>query len=304
MTQRREPIVSVGLQGGLGNQMFQYAAGHAVARRTGATLQLDLGHYARFDKRRYELACFGVPARISSERSPTAPRGPAHWVALRIVNRLGLPAHVVHGGWNVYTQVGFHFDPAFEALRAPIHLDGYFQSELYFREVAGEIRDLFTIRVPTSPAYDDARAKIAVSEWPVAIHVRRGDFISDPTLREVNNILDASYYRAAMSLGERLSPRPATYFVVSDDIGLARRLFGGAGKVVYLSDQAERPWEDLALMAACRAQIIANSTFSWWGAWLNPHPDKWVIAPRQWFAKPLLRRSSTADLFCPGWITM
>jgi hypothetical protein len=81
-------------------------------------------------------------------------------------------------------------------------------------------------------------------------------------------------------------------------------LFGAGENFVYLSDQVERPWEDLALMAACRGHIVANSTFSWWGAWLDPHPDKLVIAPRQWFALPLLRKVSTADLFCPGWITI
>src|ERR1700727_2209177 len=106
MTAKREPIVSVGLNGGLGNQIFQYAAGRPAA--------------------------------------PAPPRG-----------------------WNVYTQVGFHFDPAFEALRAPIHLDGYFQSELYFREVVDELRDLFKIRVPTSPDYDAARAQIRAADWPV-----------------------------------------------------------------------------------------------------------------------------------------
>ena len=107
-----------------------------------------------------------------------------------------------------------------------------------------------------------------------------------------------------MMLGERLSPKTPTYFVVSDDIPLARKLFGSTENFVYSSGQMERPWEDLALMAACRGHIIANSSFSWWGAWLDPRPDKWVIAPRLWFAPPRLRSVSTADVFCPGWITL
>jgi len=304
MSAQSEKIVSVDMQGGLGNQLFLYAAGHALARRTGATLRLDLSHYARFDKRTYLLDCYGVPAPIAQEPSPMRWRGLPHGIAVKACRTFGLPTKPLHGGWNVYVESGFHFDPAFEHLEPPVHLHGYFQSELYFRSVADEIRALFTIRVPTSETYTSAREKIAAAEWPVSIHVRRGDYISDPTLRDVNGICDETYYRTAMSLAEGLSGKRPTYFVVSDDIAAARQLFGSAENLVYLSDQAERPWEDLALMAACRGHIIANSTFSWWGAWLDPHPDKLVIAPRQWFAPPKLRKVSTADLFCPGWITL
>src|SRR5262249_41082295 len=203
-------------------EMVEEGAGHALARRTGAALQLDLGHYARFDKRRYELDCFGVPAPISSARSPMALWGRPHALAIGVCNRLGLPTRALHGGWKVYTQVGFHFDPAFDALVPPIHLDGYFQSERYFRAVADEIRDLFTIRVATSPGYAAARERIGAAQWPVSIHVRRGDFISDPSLREVNVALGAPYYHPAMSIAARISAKPPTYFVVSDDIALAR----------------------------------------------------------------------------------
>jgi len=297
-------IVSVDLQGGLGNQLFQYAAGHALARRTGASLRLELSHYARFDKRSYLLDCYAVPAPISQQPSPMRWRGLPHAVAVKACKRGGFSTKALYGGWNVYIQPGQHFDPAFDNLEPPIHLHGYFQSELYFGSVTDEIRELFTIRIPTSAAYAAARERIAAAAWPVSIHVRRGDFISDPSLREVNVALGTPYYRAAMQLGERLFAKPPTYFVVSDDIALARELFGDGGNFVYLSDQIDRPWEDLALMAACRGHIIANSTFSWWGAWLDPHPDKIVIAPRQWFALPLLRKVSTADLFCPGWITL
>jgi hypothetical protein len=139
----------------------------------------------------------------------------------------------------------------------------------------------------------------------VSIHVRRGDYSAEPKLlHEVNGIFGEAYYRAAMSILERLSAKRPTYFVVSDEIAVAREVLGSAENVVYLSDQVDRPWEDLALMAACRGHIIANSTFSWWGAWLDPSPDKLVIAPRQWFALPLMRKVSTADLFCPGWMTI
>jgi len=301
---RPDQVVSVELQGGLGNQMFEYAAGHALARRTGATLQLDLSHFARFDKRRYELDCFKVPAPIAPEPSPTRWRGLAHAMAVRACKVAGLSTRALHGGWNVYIEPSFHYDTAFDALTPPVHLHGYFQSEAFFRPVADEVRQLFTIRVPTSQAHDTAREKIAAAAWPTSIHVRRGDYIAEKNVLAVHGICDEAYYRAALALGERLCPKPPTWFVFSDDIPRARELFGDGQNFVYLCGDPARPWEDIALMAACRGHVIANSSFSWWGAWLDPHPDKWVIAPRQWFAQAHLRKVSTADIYCPGWITL
>lgn len=296
------PIVSVDLQGGLGNQMFQYAACHALARRTGADMRLDVSYFARSTKRRYLLDCYAVPAPISHEPSPTTHRGPARELARKVARRLGMSTDLPDGGWKVHLQQGFHFDPAFESLVPPVHLHGYFQSELYFRDVAEEIRKLFVIRVPTSPGFAARRERVAASAWPVSIHVRRGDYVSEPVTSEVHGTCDDAYYRAATSLAERLCPSPPSYFVFSDDIASARDLLRGLKDAVYLGGDVERPWEDIALMSACRGHVIANSSFSWWGAWLAPAADKWVIGPRQWFAPAYQRTISTNDILCPGWI--
>ncbi len=300
---RSAPIVSVELMGGLGNQMFQYAAGHALARRTGAELRLDLGHFAQSTKRRYLLDCFAVPAPISREPSPTAWRGLAHWLVLRACRRLGLSTQFLQGGWTIYDQPAVHFDAAFDTLVPPVHLKGYFQSERYFQSVADEIRKLFTIRVATSPTFAKRLDEIAATDWPVSIHVRRGDYVSDPLVHAMHGTCDEAYYRRAVALAERLAAKPPTYFVFSDDVARAREVLD-VKDAVYIGGDVERPWEDLALMAACRGHVIANSSFSWWGAWLDPRPDKWVIAPRQWFTPAHARTVSTADLFCPGWITI
>jgi hypothetical protein len=299
-----DPIVSVELMGGLGNQMFQYAAGHALARRTGAALRLDLSHFAQPGKRRYLLDCFAVPALISQDTLPTAWRGLAHWLALRACRRLGLSTKFLLDGWTIYDQPAVHFDGAFKTLAPPVHLKGYFQSELYFGDVADEIRELFTVRAAASPSFAIQRDKIAAADWPVSVHVRRGDYVSDPNVRDVHGTCDDAYYRRALALAERLAAKPPTWFVFSDDVARARETLADLGNVVYLDGDVARPWEDLALMAACRGHVIANSSFSWWGAWLDPRPDKWVIAPRQWFTPAHARTVSTADLFCPGWITV
>ena len=304
MTARLESIVSVGLQGGLGNQMFQYAAGHALARRIGAQLRLDLSYFDRFDKRRYLLDCYAVPAPISTERSPTADRGRAHAAAIRVGRRLGVPDRLLHGGWNVYVQSGFHFDMGFEQLAPPVHLDGYFQSELYFRDVADEVRGLFKPRVAAGLEFAAQRDAIAAVDWAVSIHVRRGDYLSEQASRDVHGICGDDYYRRAIALCERLCAKPPTYFVFSDDGPRARELLRDVRNAVYVTGDPARPWEDMALMAACRGHIIANSSFSWWGAWLDPRTDGWVIAPRQWFTPVFQRTVSTADVYCDGWIVL
>lgn len=301
---RPDPIVSVRLMGGLGNQMFQYAAGNALARRTGAPLRLDLSQFAQSGKRRYLLDCFGVPAPISPERSPEADRGLAHALAVAACNKLGISTALLHGGWNVYVQPGVHFDTAFDTLAPPVHLHGYFQSELFFRAIADDVRKLFTIRVPVSPGFEAARDKIAAADWPVSVHVRRGDYISEPGTLAVHGVCSEPYYGAAMSLVERLCGKAPTYFIFSDDRARAHELLGDLKNAAYVGGDVERPWEDLALMAACRGHIIANSSLSWWGAWLDPRPEKLVVAPRQWFAPAYQRTVSTADLFCPGWICL
>jgi hypothetical protein len=301
---RSTSIVSVELMGGLGNQMFQYAAGHALARRTGAALRLDLSHFAQSSKRRYLLDCFAVPAPVAQEPPPNAWRGTAHWLALRACRRLGLSTRALQGGWETYEQPGMHYDVALEKVALPVHLKGYFQSELYFRDAADEIRKLFTIRVPTSVGFTTQRDAIAAAAWPVSVHVRRGDYASDANVRGVHGVLDDAYYRSAIALAERLSLAPPTYFVFSDDIPAAREALRDVKNAVYVAGDVERPWEDLALMAACRGHVIANSSLSWWGAWLDSRADKWVIAPRQWFTPTYARTVSTADLYCPGWITL
>ena len=298
-----DQVVSVELQGGIGNQMFQYAAGHALARRTGAALRLNLSRFTHIDKlRSYELGCFTLPAPTAEEPLPGAYRGLPHALMVKASKRLRLSTRALHGGWQVYVQPGFHFDSAFDTLTPPVSMVGYFQSEAFFRPVADEIRELFALRVPTSPAFDRVRAQIAAVEWPVSIHVRRGDYISDPTTFAVHGICDESYYGPATSLAERLCEAAPTYFVFSDDPARARDVLGSLRNVVYLAGDVAGPWEDIALMAACRGHVIANSSFSWWGAWLDPRPDKWVIAPQRWFALEHLRKVSTADILCPGWI--
>lgn len=299
------PAVTAVLQGGLGNQMFQYAAAHAVSGRTGARIELDLGQLGADSKRPFVLGCYGISqaghdsAGIIKSLFGMMPNIMTRTLA-KTKRALSSPSVKTR---QVYRQPGFHYDEAFEDLAATVRLEGYFQSELFFADDADDVRQLFQIRIPVSSSFGSAQQQIRRAEWPVSIHVRRQDYVNEPHTMAYHGICDVPYYRRALSLVSALCDRAPTYFVFSDDQAAARAMFADAN-AVFVEGDTDKPWEDMALMAGCRGHILANSSFSWWGAWLDGHPDKWVIAPRQWFSRQQLRKISTADIFCDGWITL
>ncbi|RYD62781.1 MAG: alpha-1,2-fucosyltransferase, partial [Verrucomicrobiaceae bacterium] len=134
----------------------------------------------------------------------------------------------------------------------------------------------------------------------VAVHVRRGDYVSNSKAQAFHGTLSPDWYtRAKTEIERRISGRP-TYFVFSDDAQWARRNLDSFAEAVFIpppSDGGDA--QDLHLMALCKHQIIANSSFSWWGAWLNKHQDKCVVAPRSWFRSP---RIDTSDLIPSDWL--
>jgi len=262
-------MIIVRLQGGIGNQLFQYAAGYALARRHGCPLAFDLSKYERDKIRFYALDEFNIPQNLISPPllRTTSP------AAQRILAALGLRPFLT------YREPHFHYDPAFLDLAPPVQIRGFFQSERYFGPAAEELRRQLTLAVPFSNAAAQVARKIAASSLPISIHVRRGDYATNHN----SQLLDLSYFRKAHELMNAVIARPATYFVFSDDYEYAAANFDFVPDRVIVSGDVYRPWEDLVLMSRCRHHIIANSSFSWWGAWLNAAPDKQVIAPRAWF---------------------
>ena len=302
-------VITVSLIGGLGNQMFQYAAGKALAERHGVPLALDISGFRNYALRPFLLDRLRVPEAIAApahvEFAPKADANfeRAKWKARvdRLLTRAGLPK--LAASPNEYREPHFHYDPAFEALGPQARLFGYFQSERYFCSIAGKLRDWFS---PGEPLSGEARAaleQIETSRLPVSIHVRRGDYLK-PGTHEVHGILGEAFYRQALGRLEGVVGDQAELFIFSDDPKAAEQAlsFVPRSRLRHVHGDPERPWEDMALMALCRHHVIANSSFSWWGAWLNPSPDKVVIAPRAWFAPAELNKRNTADLYPPGWI--
>jgi len=292
-------VVAVRLQGGLGNQLFQYAAARQLAQPRGAKLALDIAPYTGTpdqtkgggSRRQFELAALRIKGTVTSIRSwPLATR-----LRLKLAERLP-PALALPLG--VYRQPHFHFAPSFLALPSRIYLIGFFQSERYFAPIAEDIRKELQPR--DERLIREAETDIARWRRPgrplVSVHVRRADYVTKQALGGLFHCLPGDYYARAMA---RFGPG-ADYLVFSDDLAWCRDNMRGDN--IFYCDTG-RALDDLLRMTLCDHHIIANSTFSWWAAWLDRKADKIVIAPRQWFA-PGARRYDTADLLPSSWIAV
>lgn len=302
-------MIRVSLFGGLGNQMFQYAAGKALAKRHGVELGFDLSGFRVDRLRSFLLDRLQVPeATLERDEASASEETAGYFFRARRgerINRvmalIGLPR--LRSAPNSYREPHFHFDSGFETLGPDAELFGYFQSERYFSSIADEIRRYFQPREPLGAAAQAATGKIAESALPVSVHVRRGDYLQSSTAA-VHGVLDKDYYRKALAeIEDRVGHSP-DLFVFSDDRDAAAQVLNSImpSRVTYVQGDPSRPWEDMALIARCRHHVLANSSFSWWGAWLNRSPDKIVVAPHAWFTEKGLLTRDTRDLYPAGWI--
>lgn len=297
-------IVVTSLMGGLGNQMFQYAAARAVALRCGAALKLDLSELTRgaaYSRRHYELGTLPIRAATleDGERDRlwrAAPSG-AGW--RRKLRRLLARDHRPIAS-PIYREVHFHFDEAVLSLRPPVHLYGYWQSERYFLDCADAIRREFAFPQPSDGPGKEMSEQIDSSN-SVSLHVRRGDYVVDPKTNEVHGVCSLDYYRRAVDHIRAHVPAPHI-FVFSDDQQWARaNLKLEVPTTIVDFNSPEQGHRDMHLMMRCRHHIIANSSFSWWGAWLSPSCEKIVIAPRRWFNDA---SRDTRDLIPMSWVRL
>ena len=288
-------MVIAKLQGGLGNQMFQYAAARAVAGNKAIYLDLSFldtnsASDAQFTARTFELAVFQhIKTKfIGAVLSRIISRDNKHPV-YRLMKKALLPR------LKVVTDSA---DPDTFSNNFNLYFDGYFQSENYFKPVRNSLLREFTFP-PLTGAAADWEQSIEQSKNPVSIHVRRGDYLK-PAVMAYHGVLPVAYYQKAINtIAEKT--HEAEYFIFSDDINWCREHLPLESHRVKFVTSCSAAWQDMALMSRCRHHIIANSSFSWWGAWLSTNPGKVVIAPKQWFAQPELNNKA-ASIIPADWI--
>lgn len=285
---------------GLGNQLFQYAAGWYYAKRYGAKLRIAVDLERR-------AVSYGYPRPfLLSKFAITSPYSEMTLWDRRVMteNPRIMPAVSCLGrilGIQVIAEQRDQYHTFLRdiPLRKHLHvlyLIGYWQAFQIAEAIAEDLRKEFRFREPAKEKNLEMLQQIRQCESPVSLHIRRGDYT---LLQEGNKALPMSYYLRGVSLFRDRFPRPV-FFVFSDDIGYARANLPHDIEAVFVSHNDDfTAHEDLRLMSACRHHIIANSSFSWWGAWLNTRQDKIVYAPKLWYLRP---DSYYPDLLPSNWV--
>lgn len=264
--------------GGLGNQMFQYALYRTLLAK-GEYAYMDISDYKQEPIHNgYELPrVFNVKERIAS--SVDIKRLRKHIKNMRIYERVVrkvklllsiMPTHVTEKEF-------FRFNPRILNLKRSHYLDGYWQTEKYFKEIEQIIRQEFHFKQTPNSKEQKLLDKIA-AEKSISIHVRRGDYVNHPLH---GNVCTLDYYRQAIEI-IRSKVHGPVFYIFSDDIEWCKKHFDFIDAIFIDSNTKKDGYKDLQLIASCKHNIIANSSFSWWGGWLNENPNKIVIAPNKW----------------------
>lgn len=254
-------MITVNIKGGLGNQMFQYACGRALSLKNLDPLSLVRTEYKADINRSFSLTNFNIKAEISLGKN-------APWLS-KWKERL---KQKITGNFHV------GFDPKILNSTGSVYLDGYFQSESYFKDYESSIRQDFTPKEAWSGNKAVLAEIIRNDRQAVSLHVRRGDYLTHP---DFGGIVTKEYYEQAVEYMKREVPL-AHFYVFSDDIAWCQKELALADDTTFVSNPELKDFEEMLLMSYCQHHIIANSSFSWWGAWLNPSSDKIVIAPSRW----------------------
>lgn len=285
------------LIGGLGNQMFQYAAARSLSLRMESSLRLDTSAFDGYKLHQgFELGrIFNAPINIAERLDLKNILG---WKCNPTIRRFLARGELkLIRGKNFIVEPHFDYWSEINKLSNNCYCIGYWQSERYFRDHSEQIRKDFSFKLPLN----EKNLKLAheINQInAVSLHIRRGDYISNPKAAEVHGTCSLDYYRSAVKYIAEKIQFPHFYIFSDDILWVENSLKIDYPHVFVSSNQGAESYNDMRIMSMCKHNIIANSSFSWWGAWLNPNPNKIVVAPRQWFAKG----NETKDLIPNSWV--
>ncbi|MCU4165570.1 alpha-1,2-fucosyltransferase [Carboxylicivirga caseinilyticus] len=291
------------LIGGLGNQMFQLAFGKVLSIKNKTKLKLDTHALEEnnastnsFTAREYELSIFvGETLQIANNRDIEVFYNKKPQIIKRLKKYFNKYIR------NVRILVDDNSPHQKLLIKSKyIYLNGYWQSEFYFSEYKTEIFELF--QFPSLPV-EYTRIQFEISQCnSVSIHIRRGDYASSSYINSIHGLLPMSYYKSSINTIQDLYPE-SHFFIFSDDIEWVKLNFDSNHKQTIVdTSRSNEAHIDMQLMSLCKHNIIANSSYSWWAAWLNQNENKTVIAPKKWFADNKKNDTQTKHIIPRAWI--
>lgn len=287
------------LIGGLGNQMFQYAAGRALSLEGGTCLRLDISDFLNYQLHQgFELPrIFNCTVEIANQAEL---REVLSWQYSPFVRRVvSKPSMFRFRRAAFVIEPHYHYWSDIHKVHWSCYLMGYWQSEKYFSEVAQQIRKDFSFRLPLENQNVELAQQIDQTN-SVSLHVRRGDYVNNPANAATYQICSLDYYQKAIRYIAKRVQQPH-FFIFSDDIVWVKNNLKLDFAHHYVDcNHGVESYNDMRLMSLCKHHIIANSSFSWWGAWLNARREKIVVAPKKWF----FNQSDMRDLLPQDWVKL
>lgn len=293
-------MVIAQINGGLGNQLFQFSAAKALSLYHNVPLLLEVSSFYR-----EELPELEVPRELDLyhfngvKETIISPEELMNLMPLNkksIIPKKLIPAHKK----KIYIEPHFHFDKNFFKARKNVLLKGGWQSEKYFNRYNEIIRETFQLKHEFIQRVLPKSVKFR-KQNSIAVHIRRGDYLRKKIILEWHGVMDADYYKRAFEILKSKLDNFQVYYFTDDPLWVKSELGPMINGEIISGVISQTHFEDLYLMSQCRHNIIANSSFSWWGAWLNDNPEKIVIAPKKWFNKG---PKDTYDLYPEGWIVI
>jgi len=283
---------------GLGNQLFQYALARNLSLKKNTSLYLDLRYfnhtYATDTFRSFKLNHFNIDFKLL-DNSPVL-------IYLSKLTKL-FPNRTFSPFFKLLRDKQGTFEPGiFSEESMFIYLSGFWQTEKYFKEIKEILQKELVLKSGTSGKFEIYKKQILAEKCPVSLHIRRGDYVNNSQFKDQFGFIGLDYYKKAIAMFKENTP-DCKFFMFSDDLQWVKDNLDAGQDSVYIENTGENSdLEDLMLMRTCSHHIIANSSFSWWGAWLNSNVDKIVVAPAKWFNNmPDLK---TNDLIPETWIRL
>ena len=289
---KKKNRVIVRLNGGLGNQMFQYAAGLSLSLKLKGTLLLDTSLILDDKLREFCLDDFNINAEIISKEEFKS----EFFLPIKVIRKLSYLNNLIFNK-KFYREKSFNYDKNFLNLKGNICIDGFWQSEKYFKNISDILKRQFSLNKKISKNSENILKKIKACN-SISCHIRRADYVTNPETNSYHGTCSIEWYMKSIKYIHKKVKDPK-FFIFSDDIKWVEKNFPKDSNFKFVPNtKYKRDVEDLYLMSNCKHNIIANSSFSWWSAWLNNNKNKIIIAPKNWFKVKI----DTTDLIPANWI--